>query len=257
MLTIRELDRAKVFGEPNKKTGIRRKIGTVGYVLFHPSEQRVIGIAVSRTDLAMMVERKDRYAAFDRLAFVDGEVHVDGKASWDGAAAKRLGISWDDTVVWAGMPARTEGGTVLGVVRDAVFDDETGVLNALGLSEGMTRDAAVGVRDLPASMVQGFDGEAVVLTDDAAAVEVDGGAAAAAGKAVAVAKVKTDVAMDTATEKIDEAAVAAGEAAGKAVAYAKVTAKKAAQSKQGKKAMGWFKSIRDEVVDAMGPPDDD
>jgi sporulation protein YlmC with PRC-barrel domain len=257
MLSIRELDRLRVLGEPNKKTGARRKVGAVGYVLFHPTELRVVGLAVERSDLALMIERKDRYVALDRVTLVDGEIHTHGKSVWDGAAAKRLGFSWDDTIAWSGMPVLTESGTELGTVRDAVFAEETGALNALGLSEGTTRDVAIGVRDLPARMVRGFDGEAVVVSDEATRLEVDGGAAAAAGKATAVAKVKTEVALDVATEKIDDAAVAAGEAAGKAVAYARVTAKKAAQSESGKKAMGWFKALKDEVVDAMGDPDDE
>jgi len=255
MISIREVDRVKVLGEPNKKTGARRKVGSVGYVLFHPTELRVVGFAVERSDLALMIERKDRYVALDRTTLVDGELHTHGGSVWDGAAAKRLGIDWDKTVAWMGMPVRTESGVELGTVRDAVFSQKSGQLNALGLSEGTSRDVAIGVRDLPVRMVRGFDGEAVVVTDEAAQVEVDGGAAAAAGKATAVAKVKTEVALDGATEKFDEVAVAAGEAAGKAVAYAKVKAKSAAESKQGKKAMGWLKALKDEVVDAMGDPD--
>ena len=43
MLSIRELDRVQVLGEPNKKTGVRRKVGTVRYALFHPTELRVVG----------------------------------------------------------------------------------------------------------------------------------------------------------------------------------------------------------------------
>lgn len=256
MLSIRQLDRTKVLGEPNKKTGVRRMVGTVGYVLFHPTELRVMGFAVGRSDLALVIERKDRYVALDRVTLVDGELLTHGKAVWDAPAAKRLGIDWDATVAWAGMPARTESGVALGIVRDAVFAENTGVLNALGLSEGMTRDAAVGVRNLPARMVRGFDGEVVVVADEAVQVLVDGGAAAAAGKAAAVAKVKVDVAADAATEKFDEVAVAAGEAAGKAVAYAKVRVKAAAKTEHGKKAMGWLKALKDGVVDAMGDPDE-
>ncbi len=96
MLSIRELDRVRVLGEPNKKTGARRKVGTVGYVLFHPTELRVVGLAVERSDLALMIERKDRYVALDRVTLVDGELHTHGGAVWDGAAAKRLGFEWDD-----------------------------------------------------------------------------------------------------------------------------------------------------------------
>lgn len=257
MLSIGELDRAKVLGEPNKKTGARRKVGTVRYILFHPTELRVVGLAVERSDLVLMIERKDRYVALDRVTVVDRELHTHGKAVWDSAAAKRLGIDWDTTVAWVGMPVRTDSGTDLGTVRDAVFAENTGELNALGLTEGATRDAAIGVRDLPARMVRGFEDGFVIVSDEAARIEVDGGAAAAAGRATAVAKVRAEIAADVATEKFDEVAVAAGEAAGKAVAFAKVQAKAAAKSERGKKALGWLKSIKDEVVDAMGPPDDE
>jgi len=256
MLSIREVDRLRVLGEPNKKTGVRRKVGTVGYALFHPTELRLVGYSVQRSDLALMIERKDRYVALDRVVVVDGELHTHGKAVWDSAAAKRLGIDWDKTVAWVGMPVRTESGKLLGTVRDAVFSEKTGALNALGLSEGMSRDAAIGVRDLSVSMVRGFDGEVVRVSDDAAKIEVDGGAAAAAGKAAGVAKVKVDIAADKATEKFDEVAVAAGKAAGKAAAYARDKAKTAANSKQGKKAVSWLKALKDEVVDAMGDPDE-
>ncbi len=256
MLSIREVDRVKVLGEPNKKTGVRRKVGTVGYVLFHPTELRVVGFAVERSDLALMVERKDRYIALDRVVLVDRELQTHGKAGWDKAAANRLGIEWDATVAWAGMPVRSESGQKLGTVRDAVFDEKTGELNALGLSEGTSRDVAIGVRNLPARMVRSFDGEAVVVADEAADVEVDGGAAATAGKAAAVVKMKTELAADSATEKFDEAAVVAGEAAGKAVFAAKSAAKAAANTVTGKKAVGWLKALRDEVKDAIGPDDD-
>jgi uncharacterized protein YrrD len=256
MFSIRELDRVKVLGEPNKKTGVRRKVGTVGYVLFHPSQPRVVGFAVERSDLALVVERKDRYVALDRVAVVEGALHVHGQAAWDSAAAKRLGIGWDETVGWAGMDVRTESGRSLGTVRDGAFDQATGELVALALSEGASRDAAIGVRELPADMVRGFDGEVVVVSDAAADVEVDGGAAAAAGKAAAAVKVKTDVVADAATEKFDEVAVAAGEAAGKAAFAAKKAAKAAAGTETGKKAMSWLKSVKDGVVDAMGPDDD-
>ena len=256
MLTLREASRAKVLGEPNKK-GVRRKVGSVGYVLFHPEDQRVVGFLVERSDLALMIKRSDRYVALDRVEYVDGELAVSGKAAWDGSAARRLGIDWDKTVAWAGMPVRAESGKLLGMVGDFVFEMPSGELNALRLSEGTTRDAAIGTRDIPASIVRGFNADAVVVGDEATLVEVDGGAAAAAGKAAAVVKVKTDQVADVATQKFDDVAVATGEVAGKAVAYARVQAKAAAQTETGKKAMGWLKALKDEVVDAMGDPDDD
>lgn len=257
MLTLLQLDRTVVYGDPKKRSGERPRIGRIGDVLFHPDEPRVVGYTVERSDLAMMIERKDRTLALDRTELVDGSIQVDGSHAWDHGAAKRLGIDWDKTVVWLGMPVHTRSGQQLGLVRDGVFDPTTGELNALGLTTGITADMAIGVRDLPASLVMGFDGEGVIVADEAALIEVDGGAAAAAGKGAAVAKDAAGRAAVAAGDVAGRAAVAAGEATAKAAVYAKAAAKVAAQSDAGKKTMGWLKAMKDEVVDAMGAPDDE
>jgi len=116
------------------------------------------------------------------------KIHVDGKAAWGGSAAKRLGINWDEAVIWRGMPVRTQGGRALGYVRDAVIDEDDGSLNGLGLTSGMAADVAVGTTDMPAKLVKGWDGSAIVVEEEATAIESDGGAAVAAGKAAAVAQ---------------------------------------------------------------------
>lgn len=257
MLSLLQLSRTVVYGEPKKRTGKRPKVGRIGDVLFHPDEPRVVGYTVERSDLALMIERKDRMLAMDRVRLVDGVIEVDPPHAWGRSAGKRLGVDWDKTVVWLGMPVHTESGTQLGLVRDGVFDPATGELNALGLTTGFTADVAVGVRDLPARMVVGFDGEGVIVSDEAALVEVDGGAAAAAGKGAAIAADAAGKAVVAAGDAAGRAAVAAGVATAKASVYAKEAAKKAAQSETGKKTMGWLKALKDEVVDAMGPPDDE
>ena len=268
MLSVLQLGRTLVYGEPRARSGERPKMGRVGDVLFHPDEARVIGYTVERSDLAMMVERRDLMLALDRTTFSEGHIEVDGKQAWDHAAAKRLDIDWEKSVVWMGMPVHTRSGTQLGLVRDAVFDPATGALNALGLSTGVAVDLALGVRDLPARLVLGFDGEGVIVADEAASVEVAGGAAAAAGRTAAVAKnaasraaanasVHAGKASAAAGVGVDKAARAAGEAAAKAAVYTKSAAKAAAKSEAGKKTLGWLKGIKDEVVDAMGDPDDE
>jgi sporulation protein YlmC with PRC-barrel domain len=136
------------------------------------------------------------------------------------------------------MQVRTRSGVSLGTVRDGLFDSDTGELSALGLSSGAAADVAVGVRDIPVTMVDGFDGEVVVVADEAQAADTSGGAAAAAGRGTAVAK---DV---------------AGKAVKTATLYVKAAAKVASESKTGKKALGWLKTMKDEVVDMMGEPED-
>lgn len=211
-----------------------KRIGRIEEVLFAPGATRVVGFVVSRPRLFYLFDLKERYLALDRANFSDGEITVAAtRDAWDGPAAKRLGISWDDSVIWVGMPVRTEGGAKLGAVRDVRFDTTTGTLSAMGLTGGVAADVAVGIRDVVASQVIGFDGEFVVVANEVAKVETSGGAAAAAGKGAAVG------------------AKAVGDAAKTAVLYGKAAAKVASESEAGKKAMGWLKSMKNAVVDAM------
>lgn len=233
MLSLRKVYRYEVFSEKGKR------IGRVGDVLFAPGKRTVVGFVVQRPRLLMLFDLRDRYLALDSVRVSDGAMLVTrGRESWGGPAAARLGLSWDDTVVWQGMPARTESGRMLGVIRDGLFDAGNGTLSAVGLSSGVTADAAMGVRDMSATLVKGFDGEAVVFSDEAVAVQTSGGAAAAAGRGAAVAK--------STAEK----------AAKSAVIYGKAAAKVAARSETGKKAMGWLKAAKKQVVDAMGEDDE-
>jgi len=219
VLSLLEVSRQDVYSAKGKR------LGRVADVLIAPGSCTVAGLVVSRPRLLFLIDRDDRYLALDRVRFVDEGVVLDEpKGAWDAAAAKRLGYSWDDTVIWMGMPVVSESGEKLGAVRDGLFDEKSGAISAIGLTGGLTADAALGVRDLPASAV---------------AVETSGGAAAAAGRGTAVAT------------------KAAVEAAAKAAVYGKAAAKAAGQSEMGKRAAGWFKAIKDEVVDAMGDPDDE
>lgn len=228
-----------------------RYIGKITEVIFKSGTSEVIGYVVARPRLLFLFDRKDRHLARDAVKIIASEravqlLEAKPKTAWDKAAEKRLGISWDSSVIWEDMPVVTVSGQKLGKVRDGLFDEKTGALEALGLTAGATADATLGVRDLPARLVRGFNGAAVVVADEAAAVETEGGAAAAAGKAAAVAQAHGEVAAKKAVKAAKTAAV-----------YGAAAAKVAADSKTGKKAIGWLKAMKDEVVDMMGDPDDE
>lgn len=223
-----------------------RPVGKVGEVVFHPSEPRVVGLVVRRPRIAYVWDRADKLLALDRAEIGEMVVVSAQGQAYGNAAARRLGIDWDDAVVWMDMPAKTRSGAKLGLVRDGLFDPETGALEAVRIGGGTVSDIAVGTRDVSGTQVVGFDGEAVVFADSVANTETSGGAAAAAGKGAAVAK----QAASGAAAKAEDAVV-------KAAAYAGAAAKVAARSDTGKKAIGWLKSMKDTVVDAMGEPDED
>lgn len=256
MRSVREAVGTKVIvcGGEKQKT-----VGEVKHVLFAPEENRVVGFEVRRPDVAMAYQRKPLYLALDRTTFAEDAIEVSSESAdaWGSRAARRLGIDWARTVIWQHMDAESQSGEILGTVDDGVFDEKTGELNAVRLSRGAVAAAATGVRDIPARLVLGFDGAAVRLSDEATKVEATGGVAKPAGKAAAGAVVMADQIGDAAMEGIDDLAVKTGKAAGQAIAATRDAAKVAANTKTGKRAMGWLKSIRDEVVDAMGPGKDD
>jgi uncharacterized protein YrrD len=235
-----------VYGEKSKRDGTRKRVGKLIDVLFHPDKPVVVGFVVERPDILFLIRRKDLIVALDRTRILDGRVLVDGQKAWGKPAAKRLGISWDKAVIWRGQPVQTAADKKMGYVRDAVFDEKDGHLNGLGMTGGVAADVTVGVRDVPAKYVEGFDGDVVRVSDAALVIDVDGGAAAIAGRGAAVAQ-----------DAAGKAAVAAGTAAKTAAAYTRSAANVAAKSQTAKKAVGFLKAMRDQIVEAAGPPDDD
>ena len=244
-LTLHDLDRLPVMGE-KKRSGIRKKIGKVVDVVFDAETRAAVGYLVARPDFLLVFHRKDVLLAFDRATVLADKIHVDGSQAWGPAAANRLGLKWDETVVWRGMPVRTKAGKSLGFVRDAVIDEHDGSLNGRGRTSGIAADMAVGTVDMPARLVKGWNGSAIIVEEEAKRLEADGGAAAVAGRATAVVQ-----------DRAGKAGAAAVQGAKTAAAYTKSAAKVAAKSDTAKKVGSFLKSMRDQIVDAAGVPDDD
>ncbi|TLM93657.1 MAG: hypothetical protein FDZ75_05630, partial [Actinobacteria bacterium] len=114
MISIREVVGQSVTVVGGKKP---RRLGIVHHVLFAPEGVAVVGFEVERPDLAMMIELKPLFLALDRVTLAEGGIEVanNAKSAWGSSAARRLGIDWDKTVVWQGMPALSESGDDLGV----------------------------------------------------------------------------------------------------------------------------------------------
>lgn len=246
MRTFRDVQQLPVFGPKDTKSGLRKRVGSVSDLVFHPTEPRVVGMVVSRPDILFLIRRKDRLVALDRTRVLEDRVVVNGTKAWGKSAAKRLGFSWDKAVIWLGMPVATKSGKSLGYVRDGVFDPADGSINGIGLTSGIAADITLGTKDLPATLIIGFDGANVLVSNKVAELEAEGSAAAAAGRGAAIAQ-------DQATK----AAVATTKAAKTAAAYGKSAVKVAARSQTTKKTLGFLKSMKDQIVDAAGWPDED
>ncbi len=164
-------------------------LGTVSGVLFHPVEPRVVGLAVLRPRLMVVVARPPVYIALSSVTFEERSVVLGAKKLPSSAeGAKTIGASWDDTVLWEKMPVLSTGGTAVGAVGDATFDAATGALRTLNVSTGIMGDLAVGRLDIPGELVERFDGNAVLVRPDYADLHPTGGAAKAAAKTTSAAK---------------------------------------------------------------------
>lgn len=165
-------------------------LGTVLGVLFHPREPRVVGLAVARPRMAGVVARPPVYVALSAIELEErGAVLETKRLPTSAGGARAIGASWDDTVLWEGMPVRSVDGDAVGAVGDVTFDGGTGAVRSLRVSTGILGDLAVGRLDVPGDLVEGFDGEAVVVSAGYAELQASGGAAKAAAKTASAAKV--------------------------------------------------------------------
>ena len=277
LTTTKELAGLKVYGGKKEK-----RIGKVRHFVFHPTEKRLVGFTVKRPDAALMFRRKDMFVALGGYDVIDGGllVHDDPQAT-DRGACKALGINWDACVIWVGMPVLTQSGDMLGYVDVVTFDEVTGKIDTITTENGAANDALLGTRVIPAKLIRGFKrgiGEAIapmgeyegenaddmergaILVDDAALdLTVEGGAAAAAGRATAIAadkakkaagraKAATDQVVDQVKPKAKKVAEKTGAA---------VDAGVFAAGKQLGRASGMFSAFKDEFQKAMNEEDED
>ena len=233
LISTHELAGVRVVGG---KSGDKR-IGKVRSFVFHPKAKRCIGFIVKRPDVALMFHRKDLFVAVGGFDFVDGRVVVrDTADATDKAACKRLGVSWDDCVLWIGLPVMCEDGAKFGFVGSVSFDLETGKVHEVHVDAGATANALLGKRVVPAAQIKGFkrglgvrlaetgheaeDGEApdesqfgaLVVADEVRTAQVEGGIADKAGRATAVAGAKVKRVVAKARPNVDAAAKTAGKA---------------------------------------------
>ena len=217
-----------------------KRFGHVEHVLFHPKRPRAVGFQIRRIPLLYMIDRKPVFAPMSELEMRDECLTFRSKKPVVGRAAEKAhGYVWDETVIWVGMPVATKSGEGMGDVADVKFHSKSGAVSEVALTGGMTADIAIGTQSVEGARVIGFDGERVVVQDEVAREEREGGMAKAAGKGAAVATVQA--------ERVARKVVSAG-AAG---------AKMAAKSDVGKKAMKGLRRLADATKEAMGDGEDE
>lgn len=229
--TSTDMHKMRVLGG---KRGSRR-IGRVKYCVFHPSEKRCIGFIVKRPDLLWMFHRKDLFVALDGFDMIDGRIVIKEDAEMTGpAACRRLGVNWDECVLWENMPLMTSDGTAVGYVGTITFSLATGEVRDVVAANGITAHYLLGTLTVPAEYILGFkrgigaqlavrndsreeaEGEAftgaILVSDDVWTLQPEGGWAEAAGEFTAKTVARAKEKMAQYTPKVQEATHAAGEA---------------------------------------------
>ena len=225
---ISELRGVPVY-EPGKKGKDPKRVGKVHHFVFHTKERRVVGFTVKRPDIALMAHRYDLFVALEGFEIQDGHILIDPKGPFVGkSACKHIGVSWDDCIMWQGLPLMTEAGDRCGFVGDVRFSLPSGAVQMVAVDRGKTADILLGYTDIPASLVEGFklgvgdklnneDGDdflrgAIIVSPEVLSMAAEGGLAEKAGAASAVVNDKAAKAMNKVKPVASQAAHKAGEA---------------------------------------------
>ncbi|MCX8007341.1 MAG: PRC-barrel domain-containing protein [Coriobacteriia bacterium] len=165
------------------------ELGRVSEVLFHPSEPVAVGLSVQPPRVAGVVARAERYLPREACKIAEDAVVVEAERLPSRAASERaVGLAWDDTVQWRGMPVAAASGETIGSVADVEVDWATGSVIGVEVSTGIVGDVAVGRLSATAAQVVGFSEGAVRLCCEYAELAPSGGAAKAAAAGAAVLK---------------------------------------------------------------------
>lgn len=212
--------------------GELKRFGRVRATVFHPNEPRVVGLVIKRPDALLMVKRKERFAAIDRIEPVEGGISViDAADSWDAEACKRMGVDYDACIIWEYMPVRTESGQEIGLVSNVVYSGDDYTIEHIDISTNSANRVLLGSSLIPREQIVGYRDGAIIVKDAEADVEETGGAAAAAG----VAWAKTKHAASQGTKKAGEAINEGAYKAGEVIGAVRDRASKAAEEHEAKK----------------------
>jgi sporulation protein YlmC with PRC-barrel domain len=228
MTRISDIEDAPLYGSAGER------LGTVESVLFHPCEPVAVAVMV-KPDPALYVVPLP--SAFVALA----ETRLEGESvRWDGAklpsrkkTEAALGVDMDETVIWRGMPVVSPSGALIGSLSDGDIG-EAGEVLGLTVSTGGMGDVAFGRLDVPAVLVRGFDGRAVVVESEPDELEPSGGLAKQAAAAATAVQTGVDSVVDSTSDIVVGSSYIAGRAIRSAVHSAPV-----------KKTRSAFKGIAD------------
>ena len=215
MLTTKEVLGLGVFKNDKSKA----RLGKISKTVFSPDGRFVVGFIIKRPDVAFMIKRDDVFIALDSVDERDGKFYpTKGKDSFGERAIERLQLDWDHCIIWEGMDVKSQNGEIIGRVGAMTFNTQSGKVHSMTVNDGVSSKAVIGLIEIPAEMLLGYQDGYLIVTDDALVLEASGGVAAKAGEAFAKATKNITIAQEKgkqAAKKADKAAQKGGFALGK------------------------------------------
>lgn len=175
-----------------RKDGAERepkRLGKIHFPVFTPDGRRLVGFMVSLPDIVGMIKQPDRFVALDALDVVgDVLVAADETDAFDAAAAKRLGVSLDNCIIWTGMDVCTASGKRMGYCADAECHPRTGAVSSFSITMSQAASTLLGNVEMPAAYLKGYRDGMMVVSDEVLGLDYSGGVAARAAEASVKAK---------------------------------------------------------------------
>ena len=239
-----------------------KSLGRIHFFVFEGLS--CIGALIKRPDVAYMFRRKDLFTSLNTFEIIDNTFILRGDfEKTSNAFLRENNIKLNTTVIWDGMNVKTRSGEMLGCVDTVCIDENSGEIDYIKVSNGATSGALLGSRVLSREYLVGFNsGEGarlltngasdeessahVLVKDEAASVELSGGAAEKAAVASVKAQAKASKAARDIKEKVQPALDAGKGAARKAASTGgDVASRKFKETKDG--VIGF----KDEFLKAM------
>jgi hypothetical protein len=139
------------------------------------------------------------------------------------------------------MALVTGDGTKVGTIDAVEYDERSGELMALEVTDGATAKALLGVTKIPRELIIGYKDGRVLAKRAASGIQTEGGLAAKAGEQTAVVANAVKVRTESAVKTAGDVTKKAGKMADKAL-----DSGSKALGKQLGRTKGMFKAFKDE-----------
>ena len=231
MLSFSQLSRAKMYKRVAVDSDKLVYLGKIHHGVFAPHSTRLVGFMIKRPDIICMIKRSDLFMALDSFAVSNDSRYDDNTGAevlfcdnpaegLGDVAIKRLGLDWNQCVMWFGMDVMTQSHKNLGRIVDFTFSPHSGEVEHFEASTTQAATALIGNVMIAPQHVNGCKKQTMIVSDEVGAHSFSGGVAGKVGEAVGKVQVHSTKACKTfmkhAEKGVEKGSHSLGRALGKA-----------------------------------------